>query len=251
MSLRSLARRTADRMALDSSAWGLDGRSAVRIALAPFVAFFGVAATTPIPKLFLWVIDEDMLVESVQAVLLVGVVVLAGLLTGRLFRDRRIVLGGMYLLFTLGAVFLLGEEISWGQRILGLRTPAALEAINAQQEISVHNIHGLHGPSIYAAMAAGAAGTLVPLLGLGLSDEQRRSLPARLLVPPLCLVPAFVMPFAYRFIRLVFQPERYVTLGYGVFVITEFSEFTELSMYFGLFVFVWLNWRLLRRRAEA
>jgi hypothetical protein len=34
-----------------------------------------------------------------------------------------------------------GEEISWGQRIIGFETPADLEKINAQKEFNLHNIH--------------------------------------------------------------------------------------------------------------
>jgi hypothetical protein len=43
------------------------------------------------------------------------------------------------------ALFLLvafGEEISWGQRILGLGTPDVLRSANAQGEMNLHNLHG-------------------------------------------------------------------------------------------------------------
>lgn len=33
-----------------------------------------------------------------------------------------------------------GEEISWGQRIFGVRTPEALRAVNVQGEINLHNL---------------------------------------------------------------------------------------------------------------
>ncbi|MBU0719689.1 MAG: hypothetical protein KJ749_15705 [Planctomycetes bacterium] len=36
------------------------------------------------------------------------------------------------------------EEISWGQRLLGFATPAALQQINVQNEFNVHNIVGIH-----------------------------------------------------------------------------------------------------------
>lgn len=34
-----------------------------------------------------------------------------------------------------------GEEISWGQRILGFSVPKNLENINSQSELTFHNIH--------------------------------------------------------------------------------------------------------------
>lgn len=36
-----------------------------------------------------------------------------------------------------------GEEISWGQRILGFETPEALRALNEQEEFNIHNLHFL------------------------------------------------------------------------------------------------------------
>lgn len=46
--------------------------------------------------------------------------------------------------FSVAAVvffFGFGEEISWGQRIIGFETPEELQKINTQQEFSFHNIH--------------------------------------------------------------------------------------------------------------
>ncbi len=43
---------------------------------------------------------------------------------------------GLAVLFLFGG----GEEISWGQRIFNIETPASLEEINKQDEITVHNI---------------------------------------------------------------------------------------------------------------
>src|SRR5690606_26277451 len=38
------------------------------------------------------------------------------------------------------ALFGAGEEISWGQRIFDIETPAALKARNAQEELNLHNL---------------------------------------------------------------------------------------------------------------
>src|SRR5688572_8520761 len=38
-----------------------------------------------------------------------------------------------------------GEEVSWGQRLLGLGTPGALAEVNVQGETNLHNIEGVHG----------------------------------------------------------------------------------------------------------
>lgn len=51
-------------------------------------------------------------------------------------RFKALVVLGLGILF----LFAFGEEISWGQRIFGVEEPAALERINAQDELNVHNI---------------------------------------------------------------------------------------------------------------
>ena len=212
-SVGKLLRDGADVFGRDAEAWGLSPRRAVLIALFPVLATVAFVAAAPVPRLFMWMIDEDALLETVQFVLVLSATLVFAVLSARLLRGRQLV-GLLYALVTVGLFFVAGEEISWGQRIFGLRTPEALEA-------------------------------LVPLLALALPAGQRASRLGRLLIPPLFLIPAFFMPFGYRFTRLALQPEQYVEPGYRVFVITEFNEVTELCLYFGLLVFGWLN---LRRR---
>jgi hypothetical protein len=52
---------------------------------------------------------------------------------------------GSILLLALGLFFAAGEEISWGQRILGLGTPESLSEVNAQDELNIHNLGALQG----------------------------------------------------------------------------------------------------------
>ena len=237
-----LLRGAAAAFGRDAEAWGLSPRRAVLIVLFPVLATVVFVAAAPVPRVFMWMIDEDALLETVQFVLVLSATLVFAVLSARLLRGGQLV-GLLYALVTAGLFFVAGEEISWGQRIFGLRTPEALEAINTQQEISVHNIQGMHLRFIYAVMLAGIYGTFVPLLALALPAGRRASRLGRLLIPPLFLIPAFFMPFGYRFTRLALQPEQYVEPGYRVFVITEFNEVTELCLYFGLLVFGWLNLR--------
>ncbi len=46
----------------------------------------------------------------------------------------------MYILAGIGLVFVAGEEISWGQRIIGFATPDYLLDNNIQEELNLHNI---------------------------------------------------------------------------------------------------------------
>lgn len=79
--------------------------------------------------------EEDGVYESLGALLflLASIVFLLSFLKTH---SRKL----LFLLFALAFFFAAGEEISWGQRIFGFRTPPALEANNAQKEFSVHNL---------------------------------------------------------------------------------------------------------------
>lgn len=46
--------------------------------------------------------------------------------------------------FALMFFFAGGEEISWGQRVIDLETPATLRELNVQQEFNLHNLDGIH-----------------------------------------------------------------------------------------------------------
>lgn len=48
-----------------------------------------------------------------------------------------------YAVLAIGCFLVAMEEISWGQRIIGLKTPGALSAINVQDELNFHNIDWL------------------------------------------------------------------------------------------------------------
>lgn len=49
---------------------------------------------------------------------------------------KQLVYLGLAVLFLFGA----GEEISWGQRILGFQTPESLSEVNRQEEFNLHNL---------------------------------------------------------------------------------------------------------------
>ena len=51
----------------------------------------------------------------------------------------------LYILAGLGALFVAGEELSWGQHIFAFATPNFLEGTNAQRETNLHNNYDLSG----------------------------------------------------------------------------------------------------------
>ncbi len=49
---------------------------------------------------------------------------------------------GFYLIFGLGLIWTAGETSAWGQQVLGYRTPAWMQARNAQGQMTLHNMYG-------------------------------------------------------------------------------------------------------------
>ena len=97
---------------------------------------------------------EDGPYESVGACLFLAAAAVFALAYRRSRRDarahaywtRRVLLGHPGLL-ALACVLLLAclEEISWGQRLFGIRTPDAIARVNRQRETNIHNLEFFHG----------------------------------------------------------------------------------------------------------
>ena len=101
------------------------------------VLFFGYVGVVNPNIFYLSLVDEGGVVENLTFVtFLLGSVVLfaAALAARRLFPRGVYVLGGMALLF------LAGEEISYGQRVIGFETPDFLLDLNTHREFNVHNL---------------------------------------------------------------------------------------------------------------
>jgi hypothetical protein len=93
------------------------------------------------PELVLRGPREDGLVESAGAALLLFAALFFWVAAAHSYRAK---VGGLYTfwLALLGMVLFVGfgEEISWGQRLLGIQTPELLTNLNAQGEINIHNL---------------------------------------------------------------------------------------------------------------
>lgn len=139
----------------------------------------------------------------------------------------------------------MGEEISWGQRILDIETPALMNEINYQQEINIHNIKGLMGdPYTYVSIMMIATGFLLPvmaLLPLGKKIFQWLAFP----VASLACMPLFVGAYLFGkyYHGLLLHPYD------GA------AEVRELLFAVGLFVFAFHGamrpWALFRLKSPA
>ena len=181
--------------------------------------------------------SEDGAVEYLTALLyLAGAAVFAVLAIRR--PQGRLWAAGLALMFVLIA----GEEISWGQRIFGLGTPASLESANVQKELNLHNIEGLHtnvrliGTAVFAGLYV-----LLPVLVRFVTPLQ--SLATRLSFPiaPLWATWLAVISLAFMVGTRVFSDG----------VIFELDEVGEFFFAVAALVFAVATLRLSRRQGVA
>lgn len=91
---------------------------------------------------YLWATGEDRAVEWATVVAYLSAVVVAGVLVPRWWRTGLRLAAVAYVILCVGFFFIAGEEISWGQRILGFEGPPALVDANLQDEANLHNLLG-------------------------------------------------------------------------------------------------------------
>jgi hypothetical protein len=245
---RGRTRAPAALVRADSAAWGIPDWLALALLAGPVIAAVGLILAAPHPKLYHFIIDEDHLVEWAQFFAILGASGAFAVAGWRALGRRRRGLAVLFAVVAIGAFVVAGEEISWGQRLLGLTTPDALKDVNHQGETNIHNISSLQRVFNLGELLVGLYGFLIPILWAFAAVRQRLARGPvqvdRLLVPPLCLAVAFFLPFAYRAGRALFLPEAGER-------ITEFGELPELTLYVGILVTGIVIARALRRDRAA
>lgn len=127
-------------------------------------ATLGFGLLYPIP--YYELSKEDSVVEYLTALAYALSGVCALLAAGRLWRRRtttpswRLLLLGIFLVGFLGLTGIAGEEISWGQRIVGFSTPEEIAEVNTQGEFNIHNNELVFGQvyRAYGLLTIGAIG---------------------------------------------------------------------------------------------
>lgn len=112
------------------------------IVLLPFVVLSWLFIVRMWPfDVFKEIVKEDKLIEYSQfLVLALGAI--TSLKYGKVFWEKNLRnLSIIVCLIGLGLLVVAGDEISWGQRILGIQTPAEIVELNRQEEITIHNLY--------------------------------------------------------------------------------------------------------------
>ena len=186
---------------------------------------------------------EDGLIEYGTALifLVAGILFLVSALRGALGRVWNVLLG-------LGSIFIAGEEISWGQRLLGLSTPEGLAESNVQSEINLHNLEGIHG------IVRGAGVLLLLAVFVAFPIAVARIRWARTLadrwqipVPPVAAIPVLAIGLLFMIVpRLAFEPSAIE--GGALF---RFDEVGEIYVAVVMLMFAGKVWATTRRRLEV
>jgi hypothetical protein len=227
--------------------WRMSRASVVAILLLPaFVALAGAGSALFGKAAYKWVTAEDGAAETLQVLFYLGAFGLSLAIVRHLLSDGKAGLAVLYGIVTAGLFFLIGEELSWGQRIFGWGTPESLAAINKQEETNLHNIYGVGSSFKWIQMLVGAYGALLPFAVLSSAALARFRGTLSLLVPPYTLVLFFLPMFVWRLYRNLFEaPEGFY------FVVAEYNEVVELILAMGFFLFMLFQLRRLRSGEAA
>ncbi len=197
------------------------------VAMSGFVtALFGKAA-------YKWFTGEDRFAENLQIVFWVISFILSLIVVNNKSLDKNKSYAILYGILCVGIAFIIGEEVSWGQRFFGWATPESMKIINKQDETNIHNIHGIGTSIKWLHLVIGTYGTFMPLIVLKSKVLQRIRPHLSMLVPHYTLLPFFFLPFIWRMYRNFFKaPKKYY------FAISEYSEVIEIiiAMAFAFFL---------------
>lgn len=112
-------------------------------------------------NIFHYLFTEDGLFEYLTSVLYFGASLIAFVIVVTFKRKGQTMLAASYAFLTLALFFVAGEEISWGQRILDIETPAAIAEVNTQRELTVHNLAPVQNVLHAGYIAVGALGAFL------------------------------------------------------------------------------------------
>jgi hypothetical protein len=199
------------------------------------VLIYVLALNLPVTReIALWSLKENGPVEVLTFVLLFA----GGILTLRVARQskargepRRGV--AFYIVVGLLLLFVAMEEIAWGQQFLGFATPDFMRDINAQDELTLHNIKGLQGHSEWFRLAFGLSGWL----SITLSSQPL----FHRIGAPAVLWSHFVVITVMAAIDLV--NDMYSLGREADRIVNRLSELVEMQCGAAGFLYAWLNLR--------
>ena len=213
--------------------WGISTRWATVIWVMPFVvALSGVLAALGGKDVYRWYTTEDGPVENLQVLFYFLAFLVALRIVWRFAVSRDRAMAALFGLFCLGSVVMIGEELTWGQRIFGWETPYAMLIRSKQAETNLHTICGVEFAFKWVQMLVGAYGAFLPLLVWRWRPLAAYRQTLARLVPPFSVIHYFLFMFLWRTYRnLIPRPRTFYIF------FSEYNEVIELILAMGFFLF--------------
>jgi hypothetical protein len=200
-----------------------------------FVLFFARAYISD-PSVYRNYLYEDHLVEWLTAIFLFLASIISFVIAARI-RKKDGYLHWFFIAFGLLCLTLALEEISWGQRIFGWKTPRFLGRYSAKSagkaETNLHNvlrgITGIRTRYIYSAVAL-LYGILLPILYTWNARVKSYLDRRRFVVPSVWLTPGFLISIVPALIRIVTKDDEEVSEMFSglAFFLISVMEFIKL-----------------------
>ena len=232
--LGSLSALIQEHLFREAAAWRVSPWIMGVIVLIPFgIALAGVLAALVGKDAYKWFTSEDGFAESLQALFYFSALVICLVITRWQWKSGDKTVAVLYAGLCLGLFFLTGEELNWGQRIIGWGTAESFAEINKQGETNLHNIYGVGATFKWIQLLVGAYGTILPLAVLRWRVPDRFRDLVAWVIPPVSLASYFVFLFVWRLFRnFMEEPEGFY------FVIAEYNEVMELILAMGFLLFM-------------
>lgn len=200
------------------------------ISLIPVVGFVTLMIIRTWPfNFFLEFIEEDHFIEYTQFfVLLLGSMWLA--YYSWLAKNKNRKLASIFcLLMALSLFFVAGDEISWGQRILGIETPESIAQHNQQGETTLHNMELVGWMVGWGYLIISWLGILSRPMVIVLSKIHTKVLRLYKYTADSKLAGYFIFPAIFHLVNFL--------QGFGIW--PEWAEPMELFIYSGIVVWMW------------
>lgn len=219
--------------------WGLSQAMVRWIFLLPFISTLIIVLTRVYKPLFRFLLVEDGVFEWFTFVCLLATAIFSFLVGLQLRSLKHPWQASLFILFGLAMFFAAGEEITWGQRVLGWETPEHIQAINEQGETNLHNLEGVLSITNLVMLSMGLYGVFAWIVARAVHPERWWYKADLILIPPVFLIGYFFFLAGFRLTRLFFEFD-------SSFTINRIAEWSEFLTTMGLVMYLWLIWQHLK-----
>jgi len=122
----------------------------------------------------------------------------------------------LFLLLSIGLIFISLEEISYGQRIFGWKTPSEIQKVNIQKETNIHNIFSYNINEIVYILISFYGIFSEKIVNIFFKKKKQKL--------SILIVPRFLL-FYFIFLLLVYFDRRFINLNYDTVVNNAFRKY--------------------------